>query len=207
MNTSPLKLFYAPGVCSLAPHIALRELGVPFDLVRVDLRTKKTADGVDFNTVTPKSYVPLLVLEDGSLLSETAVILRYLADSQPDAQLAPPPGTMARVRFDELLQFIATELHKGFAPFTVMPNVGEDSKRWATTRLTSRVAFLQATLGSNRYLNGDTFTIADAYAYFALRIFSKVVKVELEAPLRDYMGRLTERPSVRSALEAEGVTA
>ncbi|APR88529.1 Glutathione S-transferase [Minicystis rosea] len=106
---------------------------------------------------------------------------------------------------NELLQFIATELHKGFAPFTVVPSVGEDSKRWATNRLTSRVAFLQAPLGSNRYLNGDAFAIADAY--FALRIFGKVVKSELEAPLRDDMGRLTERPSVRSALEAEGVTA
>lgn len=203
MTPTTMKLFFAPSVCSLAPHIVLREIGASFDLVRVDLRTKKTSDGSDYEAINPKSYVPALVMEDGGLLTEAAVILRYLADTRPEARLAPPHGTMERLRFEELLHFIAMELHKGFAPFTLMPNVGDESKRWAANRLTSRVRILETALGSKPHLQGDAFTVVDAYAFWALRSFSKLVKVDLEGSLADYVGRVGERPSARAALEAE----
>jgi len=200
--SNPLRLYYAPHVCSLAPHIALREAGAPFELVRVDLRTRKTADGGDFMALNPKGYVPALTLPDGSLLTETAVILHYVADTWQEAGLAPRHG-LERLRFDELLQFIATELHKGFAPFTLMPNPSEETKRWAADRLAARVALLAATLGDREFIQGTSFTVADAYAFFALRTYSALLKAELPASLAAYLKRLSERPSVRAALQAE----
>ncbi|WP_437681720.1 glutathione binding-like protein [Sorangium sp. So ce131] len=202
--TKTMKLFYTPGVCSLAPHIALREAGAEFELVRVDLRTKKTADGGDFGSVNPKGYVPALLLPDGNLLTETAVLLQYIADRWPEARLAPERGDLVRVRFDERLQFIATELHKGFAPFTLMPNVSEESKRWAAQRLGERVGLLAEALGERAFFNGEAFTVVDAYAYFALRTYRYLLRVELPEALGAYVERISARPAVRAALAAEG---
>jgi glutathione S-transferase len=198
-----MKLYFASHVCSLVPHIVLRELGASFDLVRVDLRSKKVADGRDLTDVTPKSYVPALELDDGNLLTEVAVIVHHLADSHPEAKLAPARGTMARVRFDELVHFIATELHKGFAPFTLMPNPGDETKEWARTRLAHRVSLLETALGDKRHFTGDDFTIADAYAFWALRTFKGVTRQDVPASLAEYLVRVGERPSVKAALEAE----
>ncbi|WP_437320759.1 glutathione S-transferase N-terminal domain-containing protein [Sorangium sp. So ce385] len=203
--TETMKLFYTPGVCSLAPHVALREAGAPFELARVDLRTKTTASGDNFARLNPKGYVPALLLPDGALLTETAVLLHYIADRWPEARLAPPRGDLVRVRFDERLQFIATELHKGFAPFTLMPNVSEESKRWAAQRLGARVALLAEDLGDRPFFHGDGFTILDAYAYFALRTYRYLLRVELPGALGAYLERLSERPAVRAALAAEGI--
>ncbi|WP_272424868.1 glutathione transferase GstA [Polyangium jinanense] len=202
--TETMKLFYTPGVCSLAPHIALREAGATFELARVDLRSKKTADGDDFARLNPKGYVPALLLPDGTLLTETAVLLNYIADTWPEANLAPPRGNLVRVRFDEWLQFIATELHKGFAPFTLMPNVSEESKHWAAQRLASRVTLLAEALADRPFLHGDAFTILDAYAYFALRTYRHLLRVDLPGALGSYLERLSARPAIRAALTAEG---
>lgn len=201
--TKPLKLFYATGVCSLPVHIVLHELGMPFETVRVDLRTKKTATGGDFDDVTPKSYVPALELADGSILTEGAVILRYLADTNSEANLAPRPGGIERVRFDEWLHFISTELHKGFATLTIMDRPSEESKRWTADRLAKRVGLLGTGLGERTWLHGDSFTILDAYAFWALRMYQALTKHELPANLQAYMTRLRDRPSVRSAFAAE----
>ncbi|AUX42297.1 glutathione S-transferase [Sorangium cellulosum] len=203
--TETMKLFYTPGVCSLAPHIALREAGADFELVRVDLKTKKTADGGDFSRVNPKGYVPALRLPDGTLLTETAVLLHYIADAWPEAKLAPARGDLVRVRFDERLQFIATELHKGFAPFTLMPNVSEESKRWAAQRLGDRVGLLAEALGDRAFFHGEAFTVVDAYAYFALRTYRYLLRVELPGGLGAYIERISARPAVRAALAAEGI--
>ncbi|MGK3967595.1 glutathione S-transferase N-terminal domain-containing protein [Sorangium sp. So ce118] len=203
--TEPMKLFYTPAVCSLAPHIALREAGASFELVRVDLKTKKTADGGDFARLNPKSYVPALLLPDGNLLTETAVLLHYIADAWPAARLAPQRGDLVRVRFDERLQFIATELHKGFAPFTVMPSVSEESRRWAAQRLADRVSLLAEALADRPFFHGDGFTVLDAYAYFALRTYRYLLRVELPGALGAYLDRLSARPAVSAALAAEGI--
>lgn len=205
--TQPLKLYYYPGVCSLAPHIALREAGAEFTLVRVDLRTGEAEDGRDYADITPKGYVPALQLGDGGVLTETAIVLQYIADTWPEAGLAPRRGGLERVRFDETLHFIATELHKGFAPFTLMPNPGDEAKRWAAQRLTSRVALLGRELGERQLLHGERFTVADAYAFFALRTYRRLIGVELPAALSAYLARLDERPAVVAALAAEGVRA
>jgi len=203
--TEPTKLFYTPGVCSLAPHIALREAGATFELVRVDFRSKKTADGDDFTRLNPKGYVPALLLPDGTLLTETAVLLNYIADTWPEAKLAPPRGNLARIRFDEWLHFIATELHKGFAPFTLMPNVSEESKRWAAQRLAGRVGLLAEALADRPFLHGEAFTVLDAYAYFAVRTYRHLLRVDLPGALGSYLERLSERPAIRAALTAEGI--
>lgn len=200
-----MKLYYSPHVCSLVPHIVLRELGVPFALERVDFATKTTADGTSLDAITPKSYVPVLELDDGERLTELAVILRYLEGTHPDAQLAPPSSSMSleRIRFDELVHFIATELHKGFAPYTLMPNVGDEAKLWTKQRLSARVEFLRAQLGDREYIFGDRYTFADAYAFWALRVFSFLTKIPLDGTLKQYIGRIASRPAVRAALEAE----
>jgi glutathione S-transferase len=203
--TEPMKLFYTPGVCSLAPHVALREAGAAFELVRVDLKTKQTEHGDDFARINPKGYVPALQLADGGLLTETAVILQYIADTWPAAGLAPPHGGLARVRFDERLVFIATELHKGFAPFTLMPETSEASKRWAAQRLAGRVDLLAAALGERPFLDGDAFTVLDAYAFFALRTYRRLLRAELPGALGPYLERIAARPAVRDALTAEGL--
>ncbi len=199
----PAKLYFTPGVCSLAPHVVLRELGAPVALVRVDLRTKRTAGGDDFLAVAPKGMVPALELDDGSVLTETAVILRYLADAHPERDLAPRPGTMSRVRFDEWLQFVATELHKGFAPLTIMAGPSEESLAWARGRLGARVAHLQTALEPSGFLASDHFTILDAYAFYALGTYRRVVGAELPPELGAYYARLAERPSVVAAVAAE----
>ncbi len=200
-----MKLYYSPHVCSLAPHIVLRELGTPFELVKVDFQTKTMADGRTLDAITPKSYVPVLELPDGNLLTELAVILRYLGDLRPEAHLAPPatPGSIERLRYEELLHFIATELHKGFAPYTLIPHVGDEAKAWVTVRLASRVEILRTQLGGRSFIFGERFTAADAYAFWALRAFGFLTKTKLEGTLKEYMARMTVYPSVKESVDVE----
>ncbi|PCC73701.1 glutathione S-transferase [Nannocystis exedens] len=205
--TEPLQLYYYPGVCSLAPHIALREAGARFEPVRVDLRTRKTEAGDDFARINPKGYVPALRLPDGYVLTETAVLLQYIADTWPEAGLAPRHGGLERVRFDERLTFIGTELHKGFAPFTIMPGAGEEAKRWASQRLAARVELLARDLGERQFFHGESFTVLDAYAFFALRTYHKVLAAELPPNLAAFLARVAERPATVAAFAAEGIKA
>ncbi len=144
-------------------------------------------------------------LADGYILTETAIILRWIADSHPEARLAPPQGTFERVRFDEMLHFIGTELHKGFAPFTIMVGASAESKEWAKERLRMRVLSLDATLGDGSFFFGDRFTAVDAYAIWALRTYVALTRAELPGRLARYVVRIAARPSVVAALEAEGL--
>lgn len=198
-----MKLHYSPQVCSLVPHIVLLQLGVPFELEKYDFKTKLAADGTALATVTPKDYVPALDLDDGYRLTECSVIIRHLADTHPGAKLAPPPGTPERMRFEELLHFISTELHKGFAPFTLYPNSSPETLAYAKERLASRVEILRPMLGDRQFLFGDTFTIADAYAFWALRAYSFVTRTKLEGTLKEYLARMTEWPTIKAAVDHE----
>jgi glutathione S-transferase len=176
-----LKLCYTPGACSLSPHIALREAGLPSRLVKVDLAAKKLADGGDFFAINRKGYVPALSLDDGQVLTE------YIVDLAPDARLAPKPGTFARVRLNEWLHFIATELHKGFGPIN-NPKAGPELKQFFRQRLDSRFQILASALEGREYLDGSSFSIADGYAYYTLRNLRRLDAAALEqsAVLRPY---------------------
>jgi glutathione S-transferase len=198
-------LFYTPGACSLAPHVALREAGLPFELERVDLRGKHLVSGGDYRTVNAKGYVPALRLPGGEVLSECAVILQYIADQAPAAKLVPDATGMARYRFAELVNFLATELHKGLSPL-YSPVATSEYKDALKLRLASRWAVL-AGLVRGPYLLGEQFTIADAYATYSLRSWVHTIKETL-APwpaLVAYQAQLAARPSVAAALAAEGL--
>jgi glutathione S-transferase len=203
-----LKLYYSPGACSLSPHIALREAGLAFDLVKVDLGAKKFAGSEEYRDITPKGYVPALQLEGGQVLTEGAIIVQYIADQRPDTKLAPAWGTLERVRLNEWLHFIATELHKTFGPIN-NPKANDEFKQLWKARLGARFDVLARALADRPFLLGDTFTVADGYAYYVLRSLRKLDKVALEsAPvLSAYFERVGTRPSVRAALEAEGLPA
>lgn len=199
-----LTLYYSPGACSLSPHIALREAGLPHQLERVDLmRGKKLENGGSYTDVNPKGYVPALRLEDGYLLTEGAVMVQYIADLKPESKLAPANGTFARVRLQEWLHYIATELHKGMSPL-FSPTTPDDYKQATRERFAARLAFLGKELGEQKYLLGDDFTVADGYAYWAMRIWSRMFKGELTGNLLAYFDRIGARPAVKAALEAEG---
>lgn len=198
-----ISLFYAPGVCSLPPHVILRELGIPFDLVRVNLRTKQTDQGADFLDVNPKGYVPALRLPDIGVLTETAVILKHLADTHPTSGLAPSRDSAERLRFDESMHFVAAELHKGFLPLTIMAGASADSRAWTKGRLEARVELLGRMLGAREYFHGESFTVLDAYLFWALRTYARLTQHSLPAALAAFQARIAERASVTAALAAE----
>jgi glutathione S-transferase len=203
-----MKLYFSPGACSLSPHIALREAGLPFELERVDLRAKKTASGEDYLGINAKGYVPALLLDSGELITEGAVIVQYIADARPERGLAAAAGTPERRRLQEWLHFIATELHKGFGAVN-NPKAGPELKEALQTRLFSRFAFLAKGLEGKRFLVGDQFTVADGYAYYVLRSLRKLDSEALARTpvLGAYFDAISSRPAVRAALEAEGVAA
>ena len=195
-----MKLFYVPGVCSLSPHIALREMGVEFKLDKVDRKTKVSESGVDYNQLNPKSYVPALQLDDGTVLTEGASIVLYLADQKGGEKIAPKAGTKERYKLQEWLVFIATELHKNFSPLfrkTPDPAFREN--------LVKRLDLVAATLAKQPYLLGDTFSAADAYLFTVLRWAARV-ELPLPAPLQQFMERVKARPAVAEALKVEGLT-
>jgi glutathione S-transferase len=202
------KLYYTPGACSLSPHIALREADLPFELVQVDLAEKKLKNGGgSFLSINPKGYVPALVLDDGQLLTEGAIIVTYIADQKPEKKLAPKSGTSERIKLKEWLHFIATELHKGFGPVN-NPKTNDEAKQFFKTRLISRFEFLARSLEGRQYLLGDTFTVADGYAYYTLRNLKKLDASLLESSplLKAYFERVGARPAVKAALQAEGLS-
>ncbi|MFI4887279.1 MAG: glutathione transferase GstA [Burkholderiales bacterium] len=197
-----MKLYYAPGACSLAAHITLQESGLPFDLARVDLRDHKTADGRDYYAVNPKGYVPLLELDNGERLSEAAVIVQYVADRKPGT-LAPAFGSMERYRLMEWLNFIATEIHKGLGPLW-KPTTPEAYKAATLQAVGDRFDYIVKTLATKPYLMGDAFTIADAYL-FTIVNWHKFLKFDLDRwpALQAFQERVAARPNVRKALESE----
>jgi glutathione S-transferase len=198
-----MKLYFSPGACSLAPHIALHEIGLPFTAIKVDLKSHKLADGTDYYTVNPKGYVPLLEISGREKLTEAAVILQYIADRKP-GELAPTFGTMERYRLMEWLNFIATELHKQFAP--LWHPIPDATKEAQHQKLATRFETLSKTLAKQPFLTGEKFTIADAYLFTILN-WAGMLKVEL-APypvLRDYIARVAARPKVQQAMKEEGL--
>src|SRR5690242_4823448 len=187
-----MKLYYTPGACSLAVHIALRESGHPFDLEKVDLKTKRTASGQDYTRVNPKGYVPTLQLDDGSTLTEASVCVQYVADLAPQSDLAPIAGSMERYRLMEWLAFTSTEVHKNFSPL-FDPSASAELQQRQKKLLEKRFGYLNAHLDGRSGLMGDKFTAADAYLFAVLR-WTMVVKIDI-APwpaLQQYLKRTAE---------------
>jgi glutathione S-transferase len=203
-----MKLYYSPGACSLSPHIVLREAGLPFDLVKVDTKTKKTEAGEDFSAINPKGYVPVVELDNGERLTEGPAIVQYLADQVPQKKLAPANGTFERARLQEWLNFITSELHKGFGPLFT-PTTPEDYKPQLKDKLVTRLAFVDESLGKAKkpWLLGDTFSVADAYL-FTVANWAGFVGLDIKnlGKLGDYQGRVRARPAVAAALRAEGLS-
>lgn len=200
-----IKLYYSPGACSLSPHIVLREAGVHFEIEKVNLKTKKTDAGIDYDTINPKSYVPALVMNNGELLTEGPAIVQYVADLAPEKKLAPPAGTLERYRLQEWLNYNSTEIHKSFSTL-FNPEAPEDIKSAAKARLGKRFGFAASALEGKNYLLGDTFTVADAYFFTMLR-WTHYTGIDLSAwpALREYFNRVAARPAVISAMKAEGL--
>lgn len=200
-----LKLYYVPGACSLCPHIVLHEAGLSFTLDKVNPKNKQTETGQDYNTINPKSYVPALVMNNGQLLTEAAVVAQYIADLAPEKKLAPLAGTIERYRLIEWLNYISTEIHKGFSPL-FNPKLSEEAKAAAKERLSGRIGYAAKALEGKGYLMGKTFTIADAYLFTTLR-WAHHVGLDLSPwpALKGYMERIAARPAVQAAIKEEGL--
>jgi glutathione S-transferase len=200
-----MQLYFAPGACSLASHITLREAGLPFDLKRTDTKTKKLEDGSDYFAVNSKGSVPALRLDDGQVLTEGPAILQYIADQKPDSRLAPRAGTLERYRVLEWLNFITSEIHKGFSPL-FNPTLDAKVREYTTQNLEKKFDWLNKQLAGKQYLTGDTFTIADAYL-FVVTNWSNFVGIDLGRwpALKAFQERVAARPKVREAMEAEGL--
>lgn len=200
-----MRLYYSPGACSLAPHIVAREAGVPVDLIKVDLAAKITEAGEDFRAINPKGSIPALLLADGSVLTEGAVISQFIADLNPDAGLLPARGNFERYRALEWLNYVGTELHKGFGPLW-RKDTPADFRTIAKDMMAAKFAYLDRHLTRQDYLLGDSFCVADAYA-FTILSWAPVVGIDLSAwpHLMAYVSRISARPNVRVALAAEGL--
>lgn len=198
-----MKLYFTPGACSLSPHIVLNELGLPHELVKVDLATKKTSDGADFKSINPKGYVPTLQLDSGEILTEGPAIVQYLADRKPEAGLAPANGTLPRYHLQEWLNFVSTEIHKGFSPL-FNPKLPEAAREIFIAKLKQRFGELDAVFAKRDYLMGEKFTVADAYL-FTILSWSPNFNLDLNEwkNLADYRQRVAKRDAVKTALETE----
>ena len=200
-----MKLYYAPGACSLSPHIALLEAGLPYDLVKVDLRAKKTESGDDFLAVNPKGQVPVLRLDSGEIVTEGPVIVQMIADKAAGKNLAPARDSAERYKLLEWLNFISAELHKSFGPM-FSPALGDDAKAFLKGRIMDKFKYLDGQLGGRDYLMGKQFTVADGYL-FTMLSWADRMKFDLSAMpnLLAYKARIAARPKVQEALSKEGL--
>lgn len=200
-----MKLYYSPGACSMAVHIVIQELGLKAEAVKVDLQNKKTREG-DYNKVNPKGYVPALQLDDGQVLTEAAVIMQYLADQQPEKNLAPRLGTMDRYRLMEWLHFISTEVHKGFGTLW-RRDLANETKDLFKQTLTKRLAYLNEHLTTHQFVMGNQYTISDAYLFTVLN-WSPMLQVDLTPypKVMGYMEKIQGRPATQGVLKAEGLS-
>ena len=200
-----MQLYFSPGACSLASHITLRELGLPFDLKRTDVRNKKLEDGSDFLAVNSKGAVPALRLDDGQVLTEGAVILQYLADRKPEAGLAPKNGTIERYRLQEWLNYVASEIHKSYSPL-FNPAATAEIKEFTIANIGKKLDWLDQQLAGTTYLTGNAFTIADAYLFTILN-WSGGVGIDLAKwpAVKQFYDRVAARPQVKEAMTTEGL--
>ncbi len=191
-----MKLFIKPGACSLSPHIVTRELGLPIEVQKADTKSD------DFKKVNPKGYIPVLQLDDGQVLTEGVAIVQYLADQKPDAQLAPKAGTLERYRLIEWLNYVATELHKGFSPLFRKPP--EDFKKVLLDGLSQKLAFLDQHFQKSAFLMGEKFTVADAYLFTILTWApSQGLDLSRWPALKAFFDKVSARPAVKAALDKE----
>lgn len=200
-----MKLYYAPGACSLSPHIALSESGLPFELVKVDIRAKKLENGDDYLQINPKGSVPALGLDDGSVLTEGPAIVQMIADKVGGGRLAPENGTPERYRLQEWLNFISTDLHKSFGPL-FSPVLADDAKAFFKDRIAKYLAYADKQLAGKDYLMGSSFTVADGYLFVILS-WAERMKIDTSAfpNLNAYKARVGARPQVQAALQSEGL--
>ncbi|HEX2011216.1 MAG TPA: glutathione transferase GstA [Roseateles sp.] len=199
-----MKLYYAPGACSLAVHIALREVGAGFDLHRVDLASHRlSADGSDYRAISPRGYVPLLEFADGSRHTEGSALLQYVADLDPAQALIGTAGSARRLQVLEWLGFVATELHKAFSPWLWHKETADSTRQSVKDKLVQRFAELDRLLGTQDHLAG-AYSVADAYAYTIVN-WCKFLGLSLQPypRLQAYLARIEARPAVRAALQAE----
>jgi glutathione S-transferase len=200
-----MKLYFAPGACSLSPHIVLEEAGIAAETEQVNNQEKKTKAGKDYWTINPKGQVPALQLDSGDMLTEGPVIVQYLADQKPASGLVPPAGSIERYRVQEWLNFIASELHKSFGPI-FRPTTPDAYKAISKENLGKRFDWIDKQLGGRSYLMGDKFTVADAYLFTVLRWTSRIeIDLAKWPNLKAYVERVAARPKVQAAMKAEGL--
>ena len=201
-----MKLYYSPGACSLSPHIALEETGLPYEAILAPTKTKVLPDGSDYRKVNPLGYVPYLVLDDGTGLREGPAIVQYIADQAPDKKLAPPNGTVARYELQSWLNFVGTEVHKNFGPL-FNPDMPEEAKKIFIATLLGRLKWVDGELAGKPYLMGEDFTVADGYL-FVVTNWAKPLGIDLSGlpNLLAFRERVAARPAVQRAMQAEGLT-
>lgn len=200
-----MKLYYAPGACSLSPHIVANELGIALKLEKVDTKAKRTESGADYWQINPKGYVPALELDSGELLTEGPAIVQYLGDQRPDANLLPANGTFERVRLQEMLGYINSEIHKSYSPL-FKDDTPEQTRTERKAYLQRRYELIEKILAKQPWLLGDRFSAADAYLYTVTR-WANAVKLDLSAfpQLSAFQERVAARPAVQAALSSEGL--
>ncbi|MGH6610039.1 MAG: glutathione transferase GstA [Burkholderiaceae bacterium] len=200
-----MKLYFAPGACSLSPHIVLREAGIAFTPVKVSTKTHQTETGGDFYEINPKGYVPVLELDDGTRLTEGPAVVQYIADQAPASKLAPANGTIERYKLQEWLNFITSELHKQYSPLFDQTN-SDEVKNKQREKIAKRYDWIEQQLRGKEYLTGSTFTVADAYL-FTVTNWAKPTGIDLSRwpTLQEYIKRVAARPSVLEAMKAEGL--
>ncbi|MET0987902.1 MAG: glutathione transferase GstA [Steroidobacteraceae bacterium] len=200
-----MKLYYSRGACSLGPHILLHEIGAKFESEAVDLKTKKTASGANFLEINPKGYVPALVLDNGELLTEAAIVLQYIADRKPEAKLLGAPGTLERYRALEWTHFVSTEIHKSYGPLFASDTPAE-YKEIVKKKLIQRLTYVDGVLSKGNYLTGAQYTIADAYLFVTSNWMGFVGLDAASFPnLAKFKERMAARPAVQAAMKAEGL--
>lgn len=200
-----MKLYYSAGACSLSPHIALEEAGLKYEAISAPTKTKVLPDGSDYRKVNPLGYVPYLVLDDGTGFSEGPAIVQYIADQAPEKKLAPPNGTVERYKLQSILNFIGTEIHKGFGPL-FNPAIPDEAKQVFKAKVLERLQHVDGLLEGKQYLMGENFTVADGYL-FTVTNWAKPMGIDLSGlkNLVAYRERVGARPAVQAAMKAEGL--
>lgn len=205
-RNTPMKLYYTPGACSLSPHIALLEAGLPYDLVKVDLRAKKLENGDDFLQVNPKGQVPALALDTGEMVTEGPIIIQMIADRAADKKLAPARDSNERYKLLEWLNYITTELHKNLGPM-FSPVLADDAKAFFKDRAMGKFKYVESQLAGRDYLMGNQFTVADGYLFTMIMWAQDRLGFDLSGlpNLMAYKARVAARPKVQEALKKEGL--